>query len=72
MKKTACDNGAVLKPGPELLEDWMRLESEAAEPAPAASPCWLPPAVVNLPSILLLRSAACARGAGKGGSEILS
>ncbi len=50
MKKTACDNGAVLKPGPELLEDWMRLESEAAEPAPAASPCWLPPAVVNLPA----------------------
>ncbi len=50
MRSPACSRDAVLKPGPELLEVWQELEWDAAEPAPAASPRWLPPAVVNLPA----------------------
>jgi len=50
MKSAACDDEAVLTPGPELMEDWSGLERAAAEPAPAASPFWLPSAVTNLPA----------------------
>ncbi len=50
MRSPACNHDAVLKPGPELLEAWQELEQDAAEPAPAASLRWLPPAVVNLPA----------------------
>ena len=50
MKDATCGTDDLLLPGPELLEDWHGLERDAAEPAPAASPYWLPSAVVNLPS----------------------
>ena len=50
MRRSACNSDTILKPGPELLKEWQGLEHDAAEPAPAASPCWLPPAVVNLPA----------------------
>ncbi len=50
MSSPDTSSNVVLMPGPELLEAWNGLERDAAEPAPAASPCWLPSAMVNLPA----------------------